>query len=50
MRIEIAAKGKETRVNQASMLSTQRSLFGLNECSIETKGKHNDYDLVALTY
>ena len=30
MGIEIAEKSKETRVKQASMLNTQRSLFGLN--------------------
>ena len=30
MRIEITEKIKETRVKQASMLNTQRSLFGLN--------------------
>ena len=29
MGIEIAEKSKETRVKQASMLNTQRSLFGL---------------------
>ena len=30
MGIEIAEKSKETKVKQASMLNTQRSLFGLN--------------------
>ena len=30
MGIEIAEKSKETRVKQASMLNTQRFLFGLN--------------------
>ena len=30
MGIEITEKSKETRVKQASMLNTQRSLFGLN--------------------
>ena len=30
MGIEIVEKSKETRVKQASMLNTQRSLFGLN--------------------
>ena len=30
MGIEIAGKGKETRVKQASMLNTERSLIGLN--------------------
>ena len=30
MGIEITEKIKETRVKQASMLNTQRSLFGLN--------------------
>ena len=29
MGIEIAEKNKETRVKQASMLNTRRSLFGL---------------------
>ena len=30
MGIEIVEKSKETRVKQASMLNTQKSLFGLN--------------------
>ena len=49
MRIETAAKGKETRVKQASMLITQSSLFGLNGYSIETKEKHSHCDVAALT-
>ena len=40
MGIEIAEKSKETRVKQASMLNTHRSLFGPKLTSIQ---KHSQY-------
>ena len=39
MGVEIAEKSKETRDKQASMLNTQRSLFGLNVYMVDTKKK-----------
>ena len=43
MGIEIAEKSKVTRVKQASMLNTQRSLFGLINIYTEAFSVLTDY-------